>query len=309
MLGCSSKSNESDSSENASAMVKVKVLGTAQDGGLPQVGCQKRHCQAAWHDPAKIRLVSCLAIMDVADQKVFLLDATPDIKKQIQTVQTHADLRQRADDNPVDGIFLTHAHMGHYTGLLQLGFESISTKSLPVYCTHRMATLLRDNKPWSQLVGLNNIELTELVYDDPVKVSNNITVSAIKVPHRDEFSDTVGYIVSGPRKRLLYIPDIDHWNVWERPLEEVLKGVDYAFLDGSFFSPEELPNRDLSKIKHPLITQTIDLLLDFVRTGSCRVYFTHLNHSNLVLDADGEKRRWVESQGFFVADDGLELEL
>ena len=129
----------------------------------------------------------------------------------------------------------------------------------------------------------------------------------------DQPTDLLGFVPGNPHHESQWgadrAADMDHWNVWERPLEEVLKSVDYAFLDGSFFSPEELPNRDLSKIKHPLITQTIDLLLDFVRTGSCRVYFTHLNHSNLVLDADGEKRRWVESQGFFVADDGLELEL
>jgi pyrroloquinoline quinone biosynthesis protein B len=300
---------DSQTSLSNRLVAKVTVLGTAQDAGLPQIGCQKDHCKAAWQDPGKKRLVSCLAITDVSDQKVFLLDATPDVREQVHRIETDPDLAPRQQRNPVDGVFLTHAHMGHYTGLLQFGFEAISTRELPVYGTTRMAEFLRANGPWSQLIDFKNIKIEEIEPDRAVTVSTNLKVEAFKVPHRDEFTDTVGYLATGPNKRLLFIPDIDHWRVWERSLDEVLREVDYAFLDGSFFSPEELPNRDLSKIKHPLVTQTIELLEDFVKTHPVRIYFTHLNHSNLLLDQDGEKRAWVESKGFFVADDGLELEL
>ncbi|MCG8606169.1 MBL fold metallo-hydrolase, partial [bacterium] len=241
-------------------VAKVTVLGTAQDAGLPQIGCQKNHCLAAWQDPSKRRLVSCLAITDVSDQKVFLIDATPDVREQVHRIETDPDLAKRQKRNPVDGVLLTHAHMGHYSGLLQFGFEAISTRELPVYATASMGTFLRENGPWSQLIDFKNIKLEQLQPERSVDITTNLNVEAFKVPHRDEFTDTVGYLVTGPNKRLLFIPDIDHWRVWERPLVKVLERVDYAFLDGSFFSPEELPNRDLSKIKHPLITQTIELL-------------------------------------------------
>ena len=321
MVGSCAKQTEGDNSASVKTradsqtslsnlgLAKVTVLGTAQDAGLPQIGCQRDHCKDAWQDPSKKRLVSCLAITDLSDQKVFLLDVTPDIREQVHLVETDLDLTERQQRNPVDGVFLTHAHMGHYTGLLQFGFEAISTRELTVYGTARMAKFLSGNGPWSQLIDFKNIKLEELQPDRPVSVSTNLTVEAFEVPHRDEFTDTVGYLVSGPSKRLLFIPDIDHWREWERSLQDVLNNVDYAFLDGSFFSPEELPNRDLSKIKHPLVTQTIELLGDFVKTHPVKIYFTHLNHTNLLLDEDGEKRGWVESKGFFVADDGLELEL
>ncbi|MFQ5772176.1 MAG: MBL fold metallo-hydrolase [bacterium] len=290
-------------------LVKVKVLGSAQDGGLPQIGCEKAHCQRAWKHPQYKRLVTSLAILDLTNQKVFLVDATPDIREQVHMIQTDGDLKLRKGKNPFDGILLTHAHIGHYSGLVHLGFEAISTKELPVFCTEKMANFLKANGPWSQLVDFKNIVLNEIQLDQIVQITPHITISAIPVPHRDEFSDTVGFMIRGPRKQLLYIPDIDHWKKWHRSLKELLQQVDIALLDGTFYSAEELPNRDISKIQHPLITDTVALLQDFVKTHPVKIYFTHLNHTNLVFDEDGVKRRFIESNGFFIAEEGMEFEL
>ncbi|RMD93989.1 MAG: MBL fold metallo-hydrolase, partial [Calditrichaeota bacterium] len=270
-------------------------------------GCQKEHCKIAWHNPSKAHLVSSLAIIDVAEQKVFLVDATPDIRKQIWMIQTDPNLSNRQGVNPIDGIFLTHAHMGHYTGLMHLGFESMATKEVPVYCTQKMANFLKSNAPWSQLVHLKNIRLNPVNYDQKMQITANITITAFPVPHRHEFTDTVGYLIEGQQRKLLYIPDIDHWREWPRSLPELLKQVDFALLDGTFYSPEELPHRDLSKIKHPLITETMQLLKDFVRQNSTKIYFIHLNHTNLIFDADGEKRQEVERRGFYIARENLEF--
>jgi pyrroloquinoline quinone biosynthesis protein B len=118
------------------------------------------------------------------------------------------------------------------------------------------------------------------------------------VPHRDEYTDTVGFIIAGPQKRLLYIPDIRNWETWDKSIKKEVGRVDYALLDGTFFSPDELPGRDLSKIGHPFIRASMDILGPAAKSGKGRVYFTHLNHTNRALDPDGEELKELGEKGF-----------
>jgi len=174
-----------------------------------------------------------------------------------------------------------------------------------------MAEYLKTNGPWSQLVRLGNIALREAVPGKPFDLEEGVSVKPIQVPHRDEYSDTLAFVIRGPKKTLLYVPDTDSWKAWPKPLTEVLaeEKVDVALLDATFYSPDELPDRDVSKIKHPLITQSMDLLEPLVKAGKLRVWFTHLNHSNPALDADGPARRAIEARGFRVLAEGEEIGL
>ncbi|HWN41026.1 MAG TPA: MBL fold metallo-hydrolase, partial [Thermoanaerobaculia bacterium] len=191
------------------------------------------------------------------------------------------------------------------------GFESLNTKDLPVWASPRMAAYLRANGPWSQLVRLGNIALKEFEPGKPFDLGEGISVKPIPVPHRDEYSDTMAFVIRGPRKTLLYVPDTDSWSAWPKPLLQVLadEKVDFALLDATFYSPDELPDRDVTKIKHPLITQSMDLLDPLVKAGKLQVWFTHLNHSNPALDATGEARKAIEARGFRVLAEGEELGL
>ena len=81
--------------------------------------------------------------------------------------------------------------------------------------------------------------------------------------------------------RALFIPDIDQWSKWDRDIRKVVDGVDLAFLDGTFASPDELPGRSIADIPHPLIPATRDLL----KGTAGRVWFIHLNHTNRELGA------------------------
>jgi pyrroloquinoline quinone biosynthesis protein B len=199
--------------------------------------------------------------------------------------------------------------MGHYLGLAFFGFESLNTQGLATYVSPRMAAYLRANGPWSQLVRLNNLTLHEIELGKPFSLEEGVTVTAIPVPHRDEYTDTLGFRLQGPRKTLFYVPDTDAWATWKTPVAEVLAGVDYALVDGTFYSPDELPDRDVTKIKHPLITASVDLLQPLVKKGRLQVYFTHLNHSNPALDADGPARKAIEARGFRVLAENAELGL
>ena len=251
--------------------------------------------------------MAALAVADLVDRKLFLVDATPDIRPQVDAAlrifgPEPADLK-----GTLAGVVLTHAHIGHYTGLMFFGYESASTKGLPVYCSPRMRDFLTANGPWSQLVRLENIILKTLAAGEAVALSERITVVPLSVPHREEFSDTLGFEVRGPRKRLLYIPDIKSWEAWDRPVADEVGRTDVALLDGTFFSPEELPGRDVSAIGHPPIRESMKTLSRLSREKKAGVFFTHLNHSNPALDPAGEARKELERAGFHLAAEGQEF--
>lgn len=289
--------------------VLVKVLGTAQDGGIPHIGCSCPNCQRAWEEPKSSRLISALAVCDLKENKTFLVDATPDIRKQTHMIWERIKKRKEQRKFSPDGILLTHAHIGHYTGLMFYGYEAQSTKDLPVFCSKRMARFLDQNGPWDQLIKLKNIMIHSIEPDRGFPLTSSIDVEAFQVPHRDEYTDTLGFKITGKQKSLLYIPDIHKWEMWERPVVDEVQKANIALLDGTFYSPEELPSRDLSAIGHPFITHSVELLKKVVATGKNQIFFTHLNHSNLALDPGGEEKRALERQGFALASDGMEFYL
>jgi pyrroloquinoline quinone biosynthesis protein B len=288
----------------------VRVVGTVQDGGLPHAACTCTNCETARRHPDHRGQIASLALVLPASGRVYLIDVTPDIRDQLYDLR---DLRRpvdgRVDRSPLDGIFLTHAHIGHYLGLAFFGFEAVHTQGLPVWATPRMAEFLRHNGPWSQLVELNNIALQEITPGARIELEEGVSVTAIRAPHRDEYADTLAFRIDGPEQSLFYLPDTDSWAAWSQPLPEALAGIDYALLDGTFFSLDELPGRSVESIGHPLITQTLELLEETVRTTELQVFFTHLNHSNPALDPESDERREIESRGFRVLAEGQELGL
>lgn len=255
------------------------VLGIAQDGGYPQAGCNRADCIAAWRNPKLRRRVASLAIIDPQSHQRWIIDATPDFPSQLRTIEEAAP---RADNAPLlDGILLTHAHIGHYLGIAQLGREVLGAHSIRVYAMPRMREFLSSNGPWDQLVKLHNIDIVPIEDGVPVMLNERISVTPLRVPHRDEYSETVGFLIRGPSRSILWLPDIDKWEKWSTPLESILSRVDVAYLDGTFYDATELPGRDLREIPHPLITETLARLANSpLRT---KVRFIHLNQSNPLL--------------------------
>ena len=288
----------------------VRVVGTVQDGGLPHAACSCANCEIARRHPDRSGRIASLALVLPASGKVYLIDATPDIRDQLHALRdVRRPVEGRVDRAPLDGIFLTHAHIGHYLGLAFFGFEAVHTQGLPVWVTPRMARFLSDNGPWSQLVELNNITLEEIAPGTGIELEEGVTVTAIRAPHRDEYADTLAFRIDGPSRSLFYLPDTDSWVAWDQPLPEALAGVDYALLDGTFFSLDELPGRNVESIGHPLIRRSLDLLTETVRETGLQVFFTHLNHSNPALDPESPERREIESRGFRVLEEGYEFKL
>jgi pyrroloquinoline quinone biosynthesis protein B len=183
-----------------------------------------------------------------------------------------------------DGILLTHAHIGHYVGLAELGREVLGARRVPVYCTASMAKFLRENRPWSRLVALENVEIREIAFDREFALSDRLHATAIRVPHRDEDSDTVAFLIRGPERRVLWLPDIDKWEKWDRSLTDLLSDPALtAFVDGTFFSADEIPGRSTAEIPHPLVPETAALLARGQGSPAGRLFFVHLNHTNRLL--------------------------
>ncbi|MDH5466009.1 MAG: MBL fold metallo-hydrolase [Candidatus Aminicenantes bacterium] len=287
--------------------VLIRVLGTAQDGGIPQLGCYCKNCLRARKDPRFARLISSIAILDLKDRKYFLLDATPDIRLQADDALGRLGTEKLGRKNAPHAVVLTHAHIGHYTGLMFFGYEAMSAQELPVYCSSRLQSFLNQNGPWSQLVRLKNISLRTIFPGKEFLLTSRISLTPLLVPHRDEYSDTVGFRISGERKSLLYIPDIQSWEAWNRSIVEEAGKTDISFLDGTFYSQDELPGRNISEIGHPLIQTSLKTLRNVVQEEKKQVFFTHLNHSNPALDPDGEAGKEIREAGFDLASEGMEF--
>ena len=275
--------------------VSLILLGTLQDAGAPQINCNKKCCQDLFEQADLVRRVSSLGLLDFNTQKKYLFDATPDISKQLHALKK---AMPTATSSIVDGIFLTHAHIGHYTGLMYLGKEAVNATEVSVFAMPKMSSFISNNGPWSQLVTNRNIALQPLVANQPISLSPTLQVTPFLVPHRDEYSETVGYLIEGPHKKALFIPDIDKWNQWELNLATELKKVDYAFLDATFYSAKELGNRDMSQIPHPSVLETIQTLKDLSMEERAKVIFTHFNHTNPLLDSTSEATKKVLALGF-----------
>lgn len=278
----------------------LQVLGVAQDGGYPHIGCEKSCCAPAWLDPTLKQPVVSLALTNPSTKQWWLFEATPDMKDQLHDFQ-----KRTGGEYPYlpAGIFITHAHIGHYTGLMQLGREALGSKQIPVYVLERMGQFLKEHGPWSQLVSLNNITLITMKADQPVTLTTGIQVTAFTVPHRDEFSETAGFKIFTPAKKYLFIPDIDKWEKWSVAVEAAVAETDVALLDATFYSASELPNRAMSEIPHPLVEETMNRF-DGKATLKQRIWFIHFNHTNPLL-WDAAVRASVQKKGFQIAESGM----
>ncbi|WP_299764992.1 MBL fold metallo-hydrolase [uncultured Dokdonia sp.] len=299
ILGCndSSKEVQAPIPSQLENEVYIKILGVAQDGGMPHINNPKEFKAVA--DARRTReLVVSLGLIDREHQKKYLFEATPDMPEQLYLLD-----KELPTASIIDGVFLTHAHMGHYTGLMHFGREAMGSKDIPVYAMPKMKTFLETNGPWSQLVDLKNIAIQSMQGDSLITLSRKLKITPFLVPHRDEFSETVGYRIEGPNRTALFIPDINKWSLWEKSIVEEVKKVDYAFIDATFFSEGEIP-RPMSEVPHPFIDETTVFFKDENKTVKSKVIFIHFNHSNPALYKNNSKRIALEEEGYRFANQG-----
>lgn len=284
----------------AGGTVTAVVLGIMQDGGLPHAGCRCGRCVAAFNDPGRAEYAACLGLVDTrgAETAVYLIDATPDIKQQLnllaQALGPHPERPGRL--RQPDGVFITHAHAGHLSGLFQLGPEMMGVERLPVYASAALGGMMYESPLWSPL--LQNLRVVPLSPGQYLDLAADVQITAVPVPHRDELdAGTFAFKIQGPNRSLLYLPDIDSWDEWP-DAEAVLRSVDVALVDGAFFSADEVNGR--TDIPHPFIPDTLKRFAKL----DCDLRFIHLNHTNPVLDSDSQPRFLVNAAGAQIAQTG-----
>ena len=265
----------------------IIVLGTTQDGGAPQAGCKKKCCINRWANPKKEFFVTSLGVVDPNSKEAWMIEATPDFPHQ---------LKKLSDENEIKGIFITHAHIGHYSGLMYLGRETMGYKNMPLFLGPKMTNFINTNAPWSQLVDLNNVSINKIKKDKEIKLNKRLTIKPFTVPHRDEFSETYGFQIIGPDKSLIFIPDIDKWEKWDVDVLQKIKENDYALLDGTFFDEKELPGRDMSEIPHPFIIESTEFFKKI--KNDVNINFIHLNHTNPILNEESNFRKQLSKDGY-----------
>lgn len=298
-FSCNNERNEvSEISEQ-----EIVVLGIAQDAGYPHINNSDEWFELR-NDPSKKRLVISLAVVDHATNQKWLIDATPDMPQQLDELASNI----LKSPSLIDGVFLTHAHIGHYTGLMYFGREAMGAKNISVYAMPQMKKFIESNGPWNQLVSLNNIQLNKLQADATVKLSGSIRITPFLVPHRAEYAETVGYKIEGATKSALFIPDIDKWELWEKNILEEVTNVDYAFLDATFFKDGEI-SRPMSEVPHPFIEETVEIFKNASKEIKNKIIFIHFNHSNPVIDPKNTDRLRLEEEGFRFGSRGMRLGL
>ena len=238
-----------------------------------------------------------MAIFDKKEEFCYLIDASPDFKYQLDMIKEEEIKIQRMGKAPINGILLTHAHFGHCSGLWHLGKETLEEIDLPVFCTQKMKRFLSENYPFSLLVQRKNIEICE-IHPNKSYEQGGFHFIPIEVPHRNEMGDTVGYIIQS-KKRILYIPDVDYWT---NELLDEIRMANIAIIDGTFYSRDEMPR--FNEVPHPPVKETLEL----IKNMDTEVYFTHVNHTN-VLNTDSNEKKQIENKGFKIAFDGMILEI
>ena len=159
------------------------------------------------------------------------------------------------------------------------------------------------------LVDQGRLVPTPIPFDTWHRLDDNLEVQLWKVPHRDEFADTVGFVFRGPSRTLLFLPDINGWHLWDKDAAEAVASVDVALLDASFWSMDEMPGRSMDDLPHPLILQTMDTFQSVVDDRLAEVVLTHINNSNPALDDGGPQQAEIARRGFTLAREGMRFEL
>jgi pyrroloquinoline quinone biosynthesis protein B len=146
----------------------------------------------------------------------------------------------------------------------------------------------------------------------PVQLEPGVSVTPLLVPHRQEFSEVVGFRIQAPGRKVLFIPDIDSWSLWDQAgtrIEDEIAKVDVAYLDGTFYANGEIPGRDMSGFPHPFIRTSMDRFASLPAKQKAKIRFIHLNHTNHALWPGTPERAAIEAAGFRVADEGERLQL
>lgn len=299
----------------------VRVLGSAAGGGVPQWNCACANCDAARRGAAPRRSQSSLAISS-GGESWLLLNCSPDVAQQIES---YPRLHPRAGrSTPIGGILITDANVDHLGGLAVLrqrgarGFRIRSSAVVGAVAAAQPAFAPFSMPPHRWIEAPLDAFCANDGEGDVVGTA--ISVRTIAVPGTTPGYDgrrrvpgaVVAYEIAERESdvRLLFAPV---FSAIDAQLRRAIEGSTVAFLDGSFYSDDELQSSGLlDKPARALGHQPVgggDGTLAQLRGSASRRIFTHVNNSNPMLDPASAAFEAVRDSGAEIAYDGMELAL
>lgn len=301
----------------AKPSMRVRVLGSAAGGGLPQWNCGCANCVRARSGDAAVPPRAQPSIAASADGvRWSIVNAAPDIRDQMARFP---GLHPRAGtrDVPLDTIVVTNPDIDHVLGLLVL------RESLPhrIVSTPFVRDLLLEHNALLRILepawGIAKL-------DQPVRLDRDGHLEARlfpvpgKVPtwasslasNHPEATTAVRITDTRSERRLVYAPGVARLDAGT--LAE-LEAAACAFVDGTFFTADELSKAragapDAFAMGHAPISGVGGTLATLAELR-CRKLYIHMNNTNPVLDAGSEAAALVRRAGIEIAMDGMELAL
>lgn len=308
-------------------MLKVRILGSAAGGGFPQWNCHCENCQKAWvGDPDAIARTQSSLAVTVDDENWFLLNASPDIRQQIQA-NSCLHPKQGKRHSPIKGAILTNADVDHIGGLLTLR----ESHPLALYATKRVMSVIGANSLFNILnpdyVDRRNLPVhksTELLFKDGT--SSGLVVELFPVPGKialyledetagDNFGsvpeDTVGLRLSSKESGecFYYLPGC---SAMPDDLCDRVRGADLVFFDGTTWIDEEMIKTGCGvktgqRMGHMCMDGPDGSINAFKELDVKRKIFIHINNTNPVLLENSPERASALNAGWEVGYDTMEV--
>jgi pyrroloquinoline quinone biosynthesis protein B len=258
----------------------------------------------------------------------FLLNASPDIRQQIERTPCLQPVGDALRASPIAGIVLTNADVDHIAGLLSLR----ERQRMTIYASQRVLDALCANAIFDVLdpsvVARRALQLGEEVALDAGAAGNSgLAITAFAVPGKvalwlenpadeptcEAQGDTVGLEIKdrASTARFFYVPGCA---AMTPELAERLQGAPLVFFDGTTWTDEEMRTTGVGektarRMGHLSMAGPDGSIAAFTPLGVRRKIFIHLNNTNPVLPVGSPERRHAEAHGWEVAEDGLEVSL
>lgn len=311
--------------------MKIIVLGSAAGGGFPQWNCNNPLCQLA-RDPSRPEILprtqSSIAV-SANGEDYLLCNASPDLRQQINQTPALQPKKTALRDSPIRAVALSNGDVDHTAGLLNLR----ESQEFTLYATTRLHKILDDNPIFGVLnpayVKHQAFELDKEIelMGQPGK-SLGLSIMAFAVPGKvalylegqsaDEnfgtiAEDTIGLQITelSSKKTFFYIPGCARLDI---KLQQRLHDAELVMFDGTLFHNDEMidlgiGNKTGARMGHTNISGAEGSIEMFSQLGIKRKVYIHINNTNPILDPNSEQRKSVESAGWEVSHDGMEISL
>jgi pyrroloquinoline quinone biosynthesis protein B len=301
--------------------MRIRVLGSAAGGGVPQWNCGCANCSLARAGGGEVspRTQDSMAIAG-GGRGWLLVNASPDVLRQIERFEALWPPARRGTS--IAAIALTNGDLDHVAGLLSLR----ESQPLRILCTPRVRSGLVEHNAFLRTLARTPDQVTwvdlvagrERVLDDL-----GLAVTAVPVPGKLPVH-LMGVAEPSPEDNVaLRVRDLSPPSrtavvaTAVGALEEIgplVDGADAVLFDGTFFSADELVAQGLGTalardMAHVPVGGADGSLVRLEGLVASRKIYTHVNNTNPMLREGSPERGAVLRAGWEIAFDGMDIAL